>query len=80
MGRTMGMKLRKRANLLPKGSMVLAVAALCLVLTGCPERDGPAERAGEAVDDAAESVGDALTPDGPAENAGEKLDETFGGD
>lgn len=53
-------------------------ACLALALTACPEKQGPAERAGEALDDAAESVGDAVSPDGPAEDAGEKLDESLG--
>lgn len=48
-----------------------AAFALC----GCPEQ-GPAEKAGEKIDEAAESVEEALTPDeGPMEKAGKKLDE-----
>jgi hypothetical protein len=64
----------------PSKLFVTFAAFLALGLTGCPERDGPAERAGEKLDDAAEKVGDALDPKGPAEEAGEKVDEALGND
>jgi hypothetical protein len=41
---------------------------------GC-EREGPAERAGERLDDATRGVRDKLSPSGPAERAGEKMDD-----
>lgn len=41
---------------------------------GC-ETQGPAEKAGEAVDDAARGVGDAIDPAGPMERAGEAADD-----
>jgi len=44
--------------------------------TGCRE-DGPAERAGEKVDDAVEKMKDAVDPKGPAERAGEKIDRAL---
>ena len=44
-----------------------------LAFTGCSKK-GPAERAGESIDNAGDKVHDALTPDGPAEKAGKKLD------
>jgi len=56
-------------------ALVLAAVAASFTLTACPEKKGPAEKAGEALDDAADSVKDAVTPDGPAEKLGEKLDE-----
>jgi len=46
-----------------------------LTLTACPERQGPAEDAGEAIDDTVDDMKDAVDPDGPAENMGEKLDD-----
>ncbi len=43
------------------GTLPLAAAAVLasLLLTACPEK-GPAEKAGEKIDEAAEEVGDAL--------------------
>ncbi|MBX3490618.1 hypothetical protein [Parvibaculum sp.] len=46
-------------------------------LAACDD-PGPAEQAGEALDDAAESVKDAFEEDGPAEEAGEDIDDAFG--
>jgi hypothetical protein len=40
--------------------LVVCLGLLALALTGCPERDGPAERAGEAIDEAADEVEDAV--------------------
>mgnify|MGYP007049512717 CR=1 FL=1 len=40
-----------------------------LGLAGCEDNEGPAEEAGEAVDDAAERAGDAL------ENTGERIQQ-----
>jgi hypothetical protein len=46
-----------------------AVAALALVLWGCPEKkEGPMEKAGEKLDEAADDVKDAV------EDAAEELD------
>lgn len=59
-------------------AVALAAGALALPLGGCGQ-EGPAERAGEKIDDAVESaqegVEDAVNPPGPAERAGEKIDE-----
>ena len=50
-----------------------------LALAGCGEK-GPAEEAGENIDNAVEqtkdAVEDAVGQQGPAEEAGEKIDET----
>ena len=48
-------------------------------LTAC-ERKGPAERAGEKVDNAIEKAKDKLDPKGPAEKAGEKIDKALDND
>lgn len=59
--------------------MLAALRGLALGLgmlaigAGC-ETQGPAEKAGEAIDDAARGAGDALDQDGPLENAAEKLE------
>jgi hypothetical protein len=54
----------------------LAMILLTLGLSAC-EQEGPAERAGEKVDAAAERAKEALDPKGPAERAGEKADEAM---
>ena len=52
------------------------VAALSLWGAGCRE-EGPAEQAGRAIDEAAESAEEGVQDlkDGPAEEAGEAVDE-----
>ena len=54
----------------------LAIVLLMLGLNAC-EQEGPAERAGEKVDAAAERAKEALDPKGPAERAGEKVDKAM---
>lgn len=55
-------------------TILLTSFALGALLTGCPE-EGPIEKAGKKVDEAAESVRDAVKKDGPMEKAGEKIDD-----
>jgi hyperosmotically inducible protein len=64
-------------------SALLMIVALFLFLglSGC-DKEGPAEKAGEKIDqsveevkDAAEEAGDKLTGQGPAEELGEKIDD-----
>ena len=47
-----------------------------LAFTSC-EKKGPAEEAGENLDNAVENVKDTLDPKGPAEKAGEKVDDAL---
>lgn len=47
-----------------------------LVGAGC-EPQGPAEQAGENIDNAVSDAVDAVDPQGPAERAGEAVDDTF---
>jgi hypothetical protein len=54
----------------------LAIILLTLGLSAC-ESEGPAERAGEKADAAAERAKEAIDPQGPAERAGEKADEAM---
>jgi hypothetical protein len=62
---------KKRAYLLPVFPLVLGGL---LPLVGCQE--GPAERAGERVDNAARAVRDTVNPpSGPAEAVGRKVDD-----
>lgn len=56
--------------------------SLCLVplagsMVSCREK-GPAEKAGESIDKAAENIKDAVNPKGPVEKAGEKVDKALG--
>ncbi len=68
---------------------ICLILSLSLLFMAC-EKEGPAERAGERMDeayedtkdnlnDAGEAIEDSVTPDGPMEEAGEEMDETVGG-
>lgn len=48
-----------RMNLLRRGTLAVMLLAAPLALTAC-DKKGPAERAGEKIDDAAEKTGDKL--------------------
>ena len=50
---------------------------LSFALAACDDK-GPAEEAGEKLDDAADSVGDAINGQGPAEKLGEDVDNATG--
>ncbi len=47
-----------------------------LVVVGCDDQ-GPAERAGEKIDEAVEEMGDKLDREGPMEKFGESLDNAM---
>jgi hypothetical protein len=62
--------------------MLITSLSLSLITIGC-DSQGPAEKAGEKIDntveatkDAMDEVADKATGEGPAEKLGEKLDET----
>jgi hypothetical protein len=64
--------------------LFMTTLALTLLTFGC-DSQGPAEKAGEKIDNAVESTNDAageaadkITGQGPAEKAGESIDETAG--
>ncbi len=50
-----------------------ALLAGLVFVAGCEEK-GPAEKAGEKLDNAASRASDALNPKGPVEKLGEKID------
>lgn len=52
----------------------LAMTAGGGLLTSC-KHEGPAERAGEKLDDTASKLKEKLNPSGPAEKAGKKIDD-----
>ncbi len=63
-----------------KSFVIAALAAFCLPLVAC-EEEGAAERAGRAIDEAAESAKESLEDlvedEGPFERAGRKADESI---
>lgn len=61
-----------------KTQTIVAVALIpfLLSLSSCRKK-GPAEKAGEEVDQVIEDVKDAVDPKGPVEKAGEKIDEAL---
>lgn len=63
-------------NWLKKLLMLCLIVALSVFIAACSEQ-GPAESVGEQIDEAVESVQDALDPAGPAEQAGEAIDEVI---
>lgn len=52
----------------------IAIAALLAALSGCEKKEGPLEKAGKEVDNAAANVGQKI------ENAGEKMQDAAKGD
>jgi hypothetical protein len=51
------------------------ITACCGLGAGCEAEKGPAQKAGENIDSAAQKVKDKLDPAGPAEKAGRALDK-----
>jgi hypothetical protein len=62
-----------------KKPILLTVCSISIIaaFASCKPK-GPAEKAGEKMDNAIENVKDAVDPEGPAENAGEKVDKALG--
>lgn len=65
---------------LPTLMMIAALGFTGIVFTGCSDSDGPAEKAGQSIDNAVDSAKDAVDKDGPVEKAGQKIDDTFDSD
>jgi hypothetical protein len=55
-------------------SAALIMSALLVALPGCEKQQGPAEQAGQSIDNAAAKVGEKV------ENAGEAIKDTAKGD
>ena len=58
-------------------SFFLLLLPLTALNSSCRKK-GPAEKAGEHLDKAADEIKDAVDPKGPAEKAGEKVDKALG--
>lgn len=56
---------------------IVAIVPFLIAVSSCKKK-GPAEEAGEKIDEAIENVKDAVDPKGPVEKAGEKVDEALG--
>ena len=65
------MRKRRLTTTLLGGVVIIGSLAFA---AGCEEREGPAEKAGKAIDRAVEDAKDAIHPPGPAEKAGRALD------
>tara|TARA_R110000868_G_scaffold10429_2_gene51185 strand:+ start:8778 stop:8981 length:204 start_codon:yes stop_codon:yes gene_type:complete len=52
------------------------ILPLAGVLAACDDK-GPAEELGEKIDDAGQSMKDAIDPPGPGEEAGRKIDDVL---
>ena len=58
-------------------SLLTAAALMTLALTAC-HQEGPAEKAGQSLDNAGKSVSETLNPPkGPAQAAGRKVDNAL---
>jgi hypothetical protein len=69
-GLTMKMSLITPAGL---ASLLIGATVFC---TGC-ESKGPAERAGENIDQGVQNVKDTISPPGPGEKAGREVDKAL---
>ena len=67
----------------PTGMTLMLGAALLMASLGfgtACHKEGPGERAGESIDDAARKLKDKVDPPGPGEKAGRKVDKALGND
>jgi predicted small secreted protein len=67
----------KLENLKKFGILASLVLGSVVTLAGC-EPKGPAEKAGENIDQAGKNLKDAVDPRGPAEKVGDKIDDAVG--
>jgi hypothetical protein len=56
---------------------VAALGVVALLTSACTTK-GPAQKAGEKLDDAADKVSDTVNPKGPVEKAGRAIDRATG--
>ena len=70
------MTIRMTARLAGLAGML---GAAMILGAGCEDEKGPAEKAGQSVDNAAQKVKDTVSPPGPAEKAGRAVDNAAKG-
>ncbi|HVJ54808.1 MAG TPA: hypothetical protein VM689_20275 [Aliidongia sp.] len=58
-------------------ALVICLIATVGALAAC-DKEGPAEKTGKSLDNAGQSVKDAIDPPGPAQKAGRALDNATG--
>jgi hypothetical protein len=58
--------------------LLVLLLPLAITVTGCDDKKGPAEKTGEKLDNAGQSIKDAIDPPGPAEKAGRAVDKAVG--
>ncbi|HLZ64796.1 MAG TPA: hypothetical protein VKQ29_01130 [Aliidongia sp.] len=51
---------------------------VAVVAAGCDDKKGPAEKAGESIDNTVQKAKDAIDPPGPVEKAGRAVDKAVG--
>ena len=59
-------------------AVAILLAGIGAATSACERSKGPAEKAGEKIDKAADKVSDAVDPKGPVEKAGRKIDRATG--
>lgn len=58
-----------------KLATLVALSLLTIAVAACDKSEGPAQSAGEKIDNVVESVKDSVLDKGPAQKAGEKVDD-----
>lgn len=61
-----------------KKLLILTVCSMSVIAFVSCKKKGPAEKAGEKMDEAIENVKDSIDPKGPVEKVGEKIDNALG--
>jgi hypothetical protein len=57
--------------------LACVLGGLIAMGAGCEAEKGPAEKAGQSVDNAVQKAKDTISPPGPAEKAGRAVDKTL---
>ena len=70
------MKMRRSMSMLV---MVGILGSASTLMIACDKPKGPAEKAGEKIDNAIDNVSDAIDPKGPMEKAGRAIDRATDG-
>jgi hypothetical protein len=70
-------KLARRRDVMTirKKLAVMVCMGFVVIVLGACKQEGPAERTGREIDEAAEKLGEAVEKKGPSERAGESIDD-----